>query len=82
MDGFLGGGLVSLFAKAQGLTVIATDLAERAIVIGWALIENSRVKLCGEDGLHLLAPHAPPSETRSWCLHAGQDYFILAFTYA
>jgi adenine-specific DNA-methyltransferase len=58
LDGFLGGGSVSLGAKAQGFRVIATDIAERAIVVGQALIENSRVRLMREDVLRLLAPRS------------------------
>lgn len=53
LDGFLGGGSVSHFAKAQGFQVISTDIAERSIVIGEALIANSRVKLNREDILKI-----------------------------
>src|SRR5881397_2851107 len=49
LDGFLGGGSVSLYAKAQGFRVVATDIAERSITIGRALIENSRVRLTREE---------------------------------
>src|SRR5437867_12796944 len=56
LDGFLGGGSVSLYAKAQGFKVVATDIAERSITIGRALIENSRVRLMREDVLRLAAP--------------------------
>src|SRR5512140_1266108 len=56
LDGFLGGGSVSLYAKAQGFRVVATDIAERGIVVGQALIENSRVRLTKEDILRLAAP--------------------------
>jgi adenine-specific DNA-methyltransferase len=56
VDGFLGGGSVSLYAKAQGFRVVATDIAERAIVVGDALVGNSRVRLRREDVLALLAP--------------------------
>jgi adenine-specific DNA methylase len=56
LDAFLGGGSVSLYAKAQGFSVVATDIAERAIVVGQALIENKRVKLTREDVLKLAAP--------------------------
>ena len=45
IDAFLGGGSVSLGAKAQGFRVIATDIAERSIVVGQALIETNRVRL-------------------------------------
>lgn len=45
LDGFLGGGSVSLYAKAQGFWVVSTDIAARSIVIGEALIANSTVRL-------------------------------------
>ena len=61
LDAFHGGGSVSLFAKTQGLRVVACDIAERAIIIGRALIENSRVKLTWEDVLRLLRPHDGPA---------------------
>jgi adenine-specific DNA methylase len=54
LDAFLGGGSVSLYAKAQGFAhVVACDIAERGIVTGQALIENSRVRLTREDILRL-----------------------------
>src|SRR2546425_9129911 len=56
LDAFLGGGSVSLYAKAQGFKVIATDIAERAIIVGRAVIENSRVRFTHEDILRLAAP--------------------------
>jgi len=61
LDAFLGGGSVSLYAKAQGFHVVATDIAERAITIGQALIANSRVRLAREDVLRLLLPYERPS---------------------
>ncbi len=60
LDCFLGGGSVSLFAKAMGFYVVATDIAMRSITVGRALIENSRVKLTREDVLRLLKPTATP----------------------
>jgi hypothetical protein len=60
LDGFLGGGSVSLYAKAQGFRVISTDIADRAITVGQALIENSRVRLTHEDVLRLAAPTDDP----------------------
>src|SRR6058998_3417290 len=60
LDGFLGGGAVSLYAKAQGFRVVACDIAERAIMVGHALIENCRVKLNREDVLRLVAPSNDP----------------------
>jgi hypothetical protein len=61
LDGFLGGGSVSLYAKAQGFSVISTDLATRAIVIGDALIANDRIRLTREDLVRVLA--TPVEET-------------------
>ncbi len=59
LDAFSGGGAVALYAKAQGLRVVAVDVAERARVVGEALIANSRVRLTREDILRLLVPGAP-----------------------
>ena len=53
LDGFLGGGSVSLYAKAQGFKVVATDVALRSITVGDALIGNSRVRLTREEVLKL-----------------------------
>ena len=58
LDGFLGGGSIALFGKALGFNITATDIAERSIVVGRALIENSRVRLTREDVLRLLTPIA------------------------
>src|SRR5438093_12073987 len=60
LDAFLGGGSVSLYAKAQGFRVVATDIAERSITVARALIENSRVRLTREDALRLASPAAAP----------------------
>ena len=53
LDPFSGGGAVSLYAKAQGFEVWASDLAERAAVVCRALIANSSVRLRFEDVLDL-----------------------------
>jgi len=60
LDGFLGGGSVSLYAKAQGFRVVATDIALRAIAVGDALIANSRVRLTREEILRLAADPGGP----------------------
>ena len=60
LDGFLGGGSVSLYAKAQGFRVVATDIAERGIVVGEALVQNSRVRLTREDVLRLAKDNGEP----------------------
>lgn len=55
LDGFLGGGAVSLYAKAQGFQVHAIDIAERSVIVGRALIENSQTHLLEGDGLQAAA---------------------------
>lgn len=60
LDGFLGGGSVSLYAKAMGFHVVSTDIADRAVTVGQALIENSRVRLTYQDVLRLLEPTQEP----------------------
>ena len=54
VDPFLGGGSVSLFAKAQGFRVACNDLALRSAAIGRALIVNGSTKLGAEDLAALL----------------------------
>lgn len=56
IDAFLGGGSVSLYAKAQGFRVIANDIARRSVVVGEALIANRRVRLTQADILRVLTP--------------------------
>ena len=53
VDPLLGGGSVSLYAKARGYRVLCNDLAQRSHIVGKALIENSHVKLTREDLLRL-----------------------------
>ncbi len=75
-DGFMGAGSVSLYAKALGFRVIACDIAERSIVVGKALVENSRTRLTREDILRLAAPtDGPPGRVE-------QTYAPKAFTRA
>jgi len=59
LDGFCGGGAVSLFAKAQGMRVISNDLADRAKLIIDGLIVNDRVQLAEEDLYRLFVNGAP-----------------------
>jgi len=49
IDAFLGGGSVSLLAKAKGFRVLCNDIADRSAVIGKALIENPDVKITDAD---------------------------------
>jgi len=56
IDAFLGGGSVSLYAKARGYRVICNDCAERSAIVGRALIENDRVLLEYDDVVRLFTP--------------------------
>lgn len=56
IDAFLGGGSVSLFAKARGYRVICNDVAERSHIIGRALIQNDHVTLTHEDLIRFSQP--------------------------
>ncbi|TET98123.1 MAG: hypothetical protein E3J29_03905 [Dehalococcoidia bacterium] len=49
VDPFMGGGSVSLYAKAAGFRVLCNDLALRSAVVGRALIANSSVRLTQAD---------------------------------
>ena len=55
IDAFLGGGSVSLLAKARGYKVLCNDIALRSYIVGKALIENSGVKLNDSDIVRLFA---------------------------
>jgi 16S rRNA G966 N2-methylase RsmD len=63
LDPFLGGGAVSLYAKAQGFNVACNDLALRSAVIGRGLIANSSVRLSPGDISRLLS--APEGDIAS-----------------
>jgi adenine-specific DNA methylase len=49
VDAFLGGGSVSLYAKARGYRVVCNDIALRSQIVGEALITNDHVTLGQED---------------------------------
>lgn len=57
-DVFLGGGSVSLYAKARGYRVHCNDLADRSVLVGRALIANDRLTISAEDLLRLFVPNA------------------------
>jgi site-specific DNA-adenine methylase len=48
-DAFMGGGSVSVMAKALGYKVMGNDIAERSYIVGKGLVENNRVKIASED---------------------------------
>lgn len=56
VDPFLGGGSVSLYAKARGFDVVANDLALRSAAIGRALLANNRRRISASDIAQLLKP--------------------------
>jgi len=49
VDGFLGAGSISLFAKHRGYHVACNDLAPRSTIVGQALIANDRVRIEDHD---------------------------------
>lgn len=54
-DAFVGGGSVALAAKAFGCgQILANDLATRSVIVGRALLENTRARLSRNDVVHLL----------------------------
>jgi hypothetical protein len=73
LDAFQGGGSVSLYAKSLGFSVLSTDIAARSIVIGRALIENSRIRLTREDLAGALA--TPLDDTTPKAMGLVPDVF-------
>jgi hypothetical protein len=59
VDAFLGGGSVSLWAKAQGFRVLCNDLSDRSRFIAEGLVCNSRTKLGWELVLRALSDQTP-----------------------
>src|SRR3989344_25120 len=57
VDGFLGSSAVSLYAKAQGLRVVANDNSERSYIGGKSLIENNQTLLTDKDIYKLFKPN-------------------------
>lgn len=55
VDAFLGGGAVSLFAKARGYRVLCNDVALRSYIVGKALLENEQVTLGSADVTRLFS---------------------------
>ncbi len=56
VDAFLGGGSVSLYAKARGYQVMCNDVADRSVIVGRALIENDGTLLGYDDLVRLFTP--------------------------
>lgn len=61
VDCFLGGGSVSLFAKARGYRVLCNDSALRSHIVGKALIENDRGMLTSADVTRLFTENGDES---------------------
>ena len=60
IDPFLGGGSVSLYAKARGYKVVCNDIAQRSFIVGKALVENDTVRLEYDDLVRLAMPIDEP----------------------
>jgi hypothetical protein len=56
VDPFLGGGAVSMYAKARGYRTICNDVALRSHIIGQALIVNDHATLSRDDLVRLSVP--------------------------
>lgn len=76
LDAFLGGGAVSLYAKARGYKVFCNDIAERSFIVGKSLIENSRVKITKKDILRLFMKNG---NGRQGTVHFIEDHFVPRF---
>lgn len=61
VDGFMGGGSVSLYAKTQFGTVLSNDFSDRSAMIAHAVLENNGVKLDPMDCRLLLAGSDSPT---------------------
>lgn len=61
VDGFMGGGSVSLYAKTQFGTVLSNDFSDRSAMIARAVLENNGVKLDPMDCRLLLAGSDSPT---------------------
>ncbi len=72
VDPFLGGGSVSLYAKARGYKVLCNDFAERSHIVGKALIEGSKVCLDYDDLVRLSVPVDKPGYAET---HLTPDVF-------
>jgi adenine-specific DNA-methyltransferase len=72
IDLFMGGGAVSLWAKAQGFEkVIANDISLRSQVLAEAFLTNTRIQISREEALSLTQPlpEAPGFIEKTYCPH-------------
>lgn len=72
VDPFMGGGSVSLYAKALGYRVLCNDVAARSHIVGKALIENSTEKISPSDLVRLSVPLQAPGHGQE---HLAPDVF-------
>lgn len=61
IDGFAGGGSVSIYAKAQFREVLGNDFSDRSAMVARAILCNDTVRLTREDGILLLAGADSPT---------------------
>ncbi len=69
VDAFLGGGAVSLFAKAQNFKVLANDISTRSFIVGKAIIENNDTLITNSDIYRLYMPNLE-------CNHLIEKQFV------
>lgn len=72
VDGFAGGGSVSIYAKAQFREVLSNDYSDRSAMIARAILENDDLRLTREDGVLLIAG---AESATNWCA-SQPDWFI------
>lgn len=72
VDGFAGGGSVSIYAKAQFREVLSNDLSDRSTTIAHAILSNDSVRLSDADCVLLIAG---ADSATNWCA-SQPDWFI------
>ena len=73
LDPFAGGGAVSLYAKAQGFRVVASDISERSCIVTRALVANSSCRLTQPQVLGLF--REPAGDYRRWAAELVPEVF-------
>jgi adenine-specific DNA methylase len=73
IDGFVGGGAVSLYAKAQFREVLGNDIADRSALVARAILENNDRTLDQTDAYLMLAG---ADSIERYCETKQSDWFI------
>ncbi|MFN8179285.1 MAG: DNA adenine methylase [bacterium] len=72
LDPFMGGGSVVLWAKRRGYRVIGNDVADRAVIVGRALVANDRERISRDDLARLFALPADRAAGFVERVHGGE----------